>query len=217
VVHVTKSGNISNSVIVKRFMRALCIVAFVVTQASAVAALAQSAGTCAATYSAPAKAGMTLTIESRPAEAVLTGSDREGIRVSCTVSESSRAAEVKIHFEQTGDFGKLRVDGGPSNNMHIRIELPRKTNLKLRVPAGEVRVDQLAGDKDILLKAGEIVVSGVTASEYRSVDASVGVGAVSAEAWGVRKGGFLRNFTKESAGGTYRLHAHLISGNIQLD
>jgi hypothetical protein len=160
---------------------------------------------------------MTMTIESRSGEIDVVGSDQAGIRVSCTLEDLDRAKDVHIQFEQTGDFGRLRLHGGIVNNLRIRIELPRRTNLRLRVPAGELRVEQVSGDKDIALSAGEIVVSNVNGSEYRSVEATVDVGAVSASAFGVGKGGFFRSFTKDSPGGLYRLRAHLISGNVQLN
>lgn len=177
----------------------------------------QNSGTCAAAVSFPARAGLEMTIVSRSGEIDIVGSDQEGVRISCKVDDQDDAKDVHIKFEQTGDFAKLMIHGGPSNNVRIRIEIPRRTDLKLRVPAGELRVDQVSGDKDIALSAGEITVSNVNASEYHSVRASVDVGAVSATEFGVGKGGFFRNFIKNSPGGLYRLRAHLISGNVQLN
>lgn len=181
------------------------------------AGFAQGSGTCAAPFSAPLRAGIALTIESRSGEVDVMGSDRDGVRVTCTLDDTDRAKDVRIELERSGDFGKLRLRGGPTNNVRIRIELPRRTDLKLRVPAGEVRIDQVSGDKDISLSAGEITVSHVNGAEYRSVKASVDVGAVNATEFGVGKGGFFRSFTRDSAGGLYRLRAHLISGNVQLN
>jgi hypothetical protein len=181
------------------------------------AGYAQSSDTCAAPFSAPLRPGITLTIESRSGEVDVVGSDQQGVRVTCKLDDTDRAKDVHIEFEQTGDFGKLRLHGGPSNNVQVRIELPRRTDLKLRVPAGEVRIDQVSGDKDISLSAGEITVSHVNAAEYRSVKAYVDVGAVTATEFGVGKGGFFRTFSRETAGGLYRLRAHLISGNVQLN
>lgn len=189
----------------------------VLVLAGAWSALAQNSATCATPASFPARSGMTLTIESRSGEVDIVGSDQLGVRVSCTLDDQDRAGEVHIQFEQTGDFARLKLHGGPSNNVHIRIEMPRRTDLRLRVPAGEVKVDQVSGNKDIDLNAGEIVVSNVNGKEYRTVNATVDVGAVSASAFGVGKGGFFRNFSKDSPGGQFRLRAHLISGNVQLN
>jgi hypothetical protein len=185
--------------------------------AGASVASAQGSGTCAEPFSASMRAGVTLTIESRSGEIDVVGSDKDGLSVTCKLEDLDRAKDVRIEFEQTGDFGRLAVRGGFVHNFKVRIEVPRKTGLRLRVPAGEVRVNEVFGDKDISLGAGEITVSNVTASEYRSVKASVDVGAVSASAFGVGKGGFFRTFEKEIPGGQFRLCAHLTSGNIQLN
>ena len=185
--------------------------------AGAIAAAAQNNGTCAAPLAFPAKSGTELTIDSRSGEVVVAGSDKDGIRVTCSFPDSGRAEEANIRFEQTGDFGKLVVRGGPSSNFQIRIEVPRRTDLKLRVTAGELRVDQVSGDKDLNLGAGEITVNNVNPTEYRSVKATVDVGGVSASAFGADKGGFFRTLEKNTPGGHYRLRAHLASGNIQLD
>jgi hypothetical protein len=212
-----KAGNISGFGAVNTIMPWLRCCAFLFLLGGASAAIAQITGTCATPFSSPARAGLSLTIVSRSGEVDIVGSAQQGIRVTCTLEDTDEAKNVHIQFEQTGDFARLRLSGGPSNNVRIRIEIPQRTDLKLRVSAGEVRVDKVSGDKDISLSAGEIVVSNVTGAEYRSVDASVDVGAVSASAFGVGKGGFFRSFTRETPGGLYRLHAHLISGNVQLN
>lgn len=185
--------------------------------AAAASGFGQNSGTCATPLSWPAKAGMTLTVESRSGEVDFAGSDQEGIRISCKTGDEDLSGEVHVHIEQTGDFSKLRISGGPDSNFHVRIEVPRRTNLRVHVAAGELRVDNIAGDKELSLNAGEIRVSGVNASEYRSVDASVGVGGLSASAFGVGKGGFFRSIDKDALSGTFHLHAHLLTGNIQLD
>jgi hypothetical protein len=52
---------------------------------------------------------------------------------------------------------------------------------------------------------------------YKSIDASVDIGQVNASAWGVDKGGFFRSFTKTTADGEYRLRAHVMTGQIDLE
>ena len=190
---------------------------FAVLLATAVPAFAQQGSTCAAPLAFAAHAGLTLTVESRSGEIVLAGSDQEGIRVTCTLPDPKRAADVHVHFEQTGDFSQLHISGGPDNNFRVRIEVPRQTNLRLQVPAGEVRVEEISGNKDISVKAGDIQISGVSEAEYRSVHASVGIGALSASSFGVGKGGFFRSLDRDALAGRYRLRVHLMTGNINLN
>jgi hypothetical protein len=82
--------------------------------------------------------------------------------------------------------------------------------------AGEVRVEEVKGDKDIDLGAGQITISSIHDGDYRSVNASVGVGEVQARAFGADKGGFFRSFSKNNPSGDYRLQAHVTTGEIDL-
>ena len=90
-------------------------------------------------------------------------------------------------------------------------------NLGVQMPAGEVKVDEIVGDKDIELYAGQITISSAREWDYRNVNASVDIGEVNAQVYGAdNKGGFLRAFRKENADGEYRLHAHVTTGQIDL-
>ena len=102
------------------------------------------------------------------------------------------------------------------NNLQIRIEVPWKTNLRVQMPAGEVKVEEIKGDKDIGLYAGQITISSAHEWNYRSVNASVAIGEVRASVYDADKGGFFRSFTKRTADGEYRLRAHVTTGEIDL-
>ena len=102
------------------------------------------------------------------------------------------------------------------NNLQVRIEVPWKTNLRVHMPAGEVKVEEIKGDKDIDLYAGQITVSSAHEWNYRSVNASVAIGEVRAPMYNADKGGFFRSITKKTSDGEYRLHAHVTTGEIDL-
>ena len=198
-------------------MRSLWIGAAVLLSFASCAGIAQTSGTCAAPFEASLKSGTALSIDSRSAEIQIVGTDLEVIRVSCTLSHPDQANEISIRFSEAGAYSKLKLKGGPENNVRIRIAVPRAASLKIYVPAGVVGVDRVTGNKDIEIHAGVVTVSHVDGSEYKSVDASVGIGEVRASAFGVDKGGFFRNFTKENAAGKYRLHAHVGTGSIEFN
>jgi len=187
---------------------------------SASALRGETSGTCASGFTVPAEAGMRLSVYSKPAEVELVGTDEREIRVSCRLDDlddSARAHEVHIRFRKSDGAAQLSITGGPSNNVHITIEIPHQTHLKVRVPAGAIHIKDVAGDKDVDVHAGEVTISGVSAQEYRSVDASVDIGEVRASEFSVDKGGFFRSFTRSSAEGLYRLDAHIITGSIRLN
>jgi len=158
-----------------------------------------------------------LLIDSRSAEIEIVGTDNPGLRVSCTLEHAEEAREVKIQLSAEGIDRKLKVRGGPNGNVHLRIEVPRTTNLRIHAPAGVVKVAQVEGDKDIALYAGEITVSRVNDREYRYVEASAKIGEVNAKDFNVDKGGFFRTFTTENTDGKYRLRARVVTGSIVLN
>ena len=201
-------------------MRSLCYPVVVALLACSTAGLAETRISCSQTISHPLQSRAVLTIDSRPAGIHITGTDRDEIRVSCTAASSETARNVALHFSPTANGGKLSVEGpqlGQENNgLDITIEVPRRTSLRVRIFAGQVTADEVKGDKDIEVGAGQLTISSIHAGDYRSVDASVGVGEVKAQAFGADKGGFFRSFSRENPDGDYRLHAHVTTGEIDL-
>lgn len=178
---------------------------------------AQSKGTCAAPVSIDAQPGISLNIESISSGIDIVGTDQPGIRISCTLPDREDPERVTVRAERTGDFSRIQISGPRMNNLHIRIEVPRKAGVRLRMAAGQVKVNEVTGDKDINLEAGQVIVDHVDAKLYHSVHASVQVGDVRAAAFGENKGGFFRSFDKDTAGGPYRLRVHVMTGSVELN
>jgi hypothetical protein len=201
-------------------MRFLCAVASAALFACNLAGLAETKVPCDQTLTAPLRSSAVLVIESRPTGLEIVGTDQEKIHVTCQGGNSEEAApHILLQFSPSRDGGKLTIEGSHvrhDNNLQIKIEVPWKTNLRVRMPAGEVKVEEIKGDKDIDLYAGQITISSAHEWNYRSVNASVAIGQVRASVYDADKGGFFRNFTKKTADGEYRLHAHVTTGEIDL-
>lgn len=159
-------------------------------------------------------------IDSRPAGLQIVGTDQDSIHVTCTAGSDETARDATLHFSSTPNGGKLSIKGAHldhgNNGLQIRIEVPRRTHLSVRMFAGEVRVEEVKGDKDIEIGAGQVTISQIHGGDYRSVDASVSAGEVKAQAFGADKGGLFRSFSRNNASGEYRLHAHVTTGEIDL-
>ena len=195
-------------------MKRLTAVAGAAFLACAIAGWGETFGHCGETLDAPLHPHESLTIDSRPAGIQVVGTDKEAITVTCTSNDADVARHVKMRL--TG--AKLTISGTQvrNGNLQIRVEVPRKTNLRVMMPAGEVKVEDVAGDKDIDLYAGQITISSTRDWDYRRIEASVDIGQVNASAYGVSKGGFFRSFSNKSPDGEYRLWAHVITGQIDL-
>lgn len=201
-------------------MRFVCCAAAAAFLTCSIAGLAETKVPCGRTMSGALSSRAELTIDSKPAGLEIVGTDQEGIRVSCTAGDEETARGVAFHFSRTANGGKLSIEGADSlhrnNGIEVRIEVPKRTNLSIRMPAGQVKVEEVKGDKDIDLMAGQITISSIHDGDYRRVDASVGVGEVKAQAFGEDHGGFFRSFSRNNAMGDYRLQAHVTTGQIEL-
>ena len=178
----------------------------------------QSDVPCGQALDAPLRSSAMLTIDSRPAGIEIVGTDQEAIHVSCKADDTDSARHIRLRFSGTPTHAKVTITGAylKHGNLQIRVEVPRKMNLGVQMPAGKVKVDEIVGDKDIELYAGQITISLAREWDYRNVDASVDIGEVNARVYGADKGGFFRVFRKENADGEYRLHAHVTTGQIDL-
>jgi hypothetical protein len=176
----------------------------------------QVKGTCERAFEANFRGGGKLQMDLRSADIEVTGADAAVVRVSCEMKNSARAKEVAITFNGAGSFGDLGIHGGPNNDIHYRIEVPKNLSLFIRVPAGDLRVSGVVGDKDIEMHAGDLTISVGDPTEYRHADASVYAGDLNAGAFGVTKGGLFRSFNRDNPTGKYHLHAHVGAGDLIL-
>ena len=199
-------------------MKILTIAAGATLFACNLVSFSQSDVPCGQTLDAPLRSSAILTIDSRPVGIEIVGTDRETIHVSCTADDTDSARNVRLRFSGTPTHARLTITGAylKHGNLQIRVEVPRKLSLGVQMPAGEVKVDEIVGDKDIELYAGQITISSSHEWDYRKVNASVDIGQVNAQVYGADKGGFFRVFRKENAEGEYRLHAHVTTGQIDL-
>jgi DUF4097 and DUF4098 domain-containing protein YvlB len=199
-------------------MRTLSAVVGAAMLAWNLAGFAHADAPCGQTLDAPLRPRAVLTIHSRPAGLEIVGTDEAAIHVSCTSGDEGDAQRIRIRSQGNQDDETLTIEGDllKGNNVRVRIEVPRKTSLRVEMSAGDVKVEEVTGDKDINLYAGQITISSTRSWDYRSVDVSVSIGEVRAPVYGAEKGGFFRGITKETANGEYSLYAHVITGEIDL-
>jgi hypothetical protein len=176
------------------------------------AVLGQLPGNCSRPFEAALQPGTRLSIDVRSGDIEIVGINGAALRVSCRMKDGDRPEEVKI----TLAANHLRVYGGPNNDVHIRIELPSRTDLLVRSPAGNMTVSGVSGDKDVEIRAGDLTILVGDVDSYRVAEGSVLAGDLNASAFGVVKDGLFRSFRKENAKGRYRLHAKLLAGDLTL-
>ncbi len=145
----------------------------------------------------------------------ITPSDSEIIRVTCRARSEEQLRQVKVEIKRTDGSAAVYVSDTPNNNFHATIEVPRRSNLWVRLSAGELVVESVEGDKDMEVRAGRIQADVPHPEQYGHRDASVLTGSINASVFDVSKGGLFRSFEQRGPG-KYRLHAHVMTGEIYL-
>jgi hypothetical protein len=198
-------------------MKMLCASAGFSLLACSLTSIVHAEPACSQPLDAALRSRGALTIDSRSAGLEIVGTDQTVMHVTCSVNNVEQADDIRLKISGNDDNRTLAITGGSTNgNFQVRVEVPRKTSLKVKMPAGQVKVEEVVGDKDIDLYAGQISISSARLWDYRNVHASVDIGQVDAQAYGTEKGGFFRTFSKQSPEGEYSLHAHVMTGQIEL-
>lgn len=144
----------------------------------------------------------------------ITPIDSENIVVSCR-AHAEELKRVKVEIKPTDASADVYVSETPHDNFQATIEVPRHSNLWARLSAGELVVEDVEGDKNLEVLAGRIQVDVPHAEQYSHRDASVMAGSIESSAFDVSKGGLFRSFEQHGPG-KYRLHAHVMTGEIDL-
>lgn len=152
----------------------------------------------------------------RSGEILIVGSDDQKITVDLSGKNADKFQDMKGRLSVDKHAAQLDVTGGPRNELEIIIHVPRNSDLTARIFAGEVNVEDVIGNKDLELHAGELNVNVGKAEDYGHVHVSVGVGQVDAEAFGPdSKAGFFRTISRDTAG-KYSLRAHVGTGQLSV-
>ena len=159
--------------------------------------------------------GRQLSLLLRSGDVRVVGKGDNRISVRLDARDRERAREVKEYFERFENTAELRVSGGPKNDLQIIVEVPKNTGLFVRMPAGQLEISDITGDKDVQLHAGELILHVGDPADYAHVDASVTSGGLEAQPFHEDHGGLFRSFEK-SGNGRYRLHAHVGAGDLTL-
>lgn len=144
----------------------------------------------------------------------ISGHPDNRIRMTWSVGDGARLDRVVARADVRGSNAKIVTDG-PKHDFRVEIQVPLKTDLFVRLTAGDLRLDHVEGSKDVELHAGDLRIDVNRAEDYHSVDASIWAGEIHAEPFNVRKDGLFRSFDWKGPG-RYRLHAHLKAGDVWL-
>jgi hypothetical protein len=158
---------------------------------------------------------MPLRLNLRSGEILIVGTDDNKITVDLAGKNADKIQDVKGRLSVSNNVAELHLSGGPKNELQIIIHLPKNSDLTARIFAGDVSVQDVIGNKDLELHAGQLTIAVDKPEDYGHVDMSVNAGEVDAEVFGDSKGGLFRSICRETEG-KYRLHAHVGTGQLSI-
>jgi hypothetical protein len=167
------------------------------------------------TVQQPFASGGTIRLHLEAGGYTVKASSSDSIVVTYPADTNGNPSRVKVEIRLAGTRADVFVRHTPRNNFSATIEIPRHSNLWTRLTAGELDVNDVEGDKDIELWAGQINIDVPHPEAYGHRDASVLAGSLEASAFNISKGGLFRSFRQEGSG-KYRLHAHVTTGEIDI-
>lgn len=131
------------------------------------------------------------------------------------VAFGGNVANAKAELTADGAHANLAVKDTPHSNFHATIELPKTTDIVLRLGGGNLEMAAIAGNKDIECGGGNVEISVGPVNDYSSLDASVKAGNLDGGPFGKSDGGIFPHLTW-SGPGKYKLRASLGAGNLEL-
>ena len=145
----------------------------------------------------------------------ISGSPDNRIRLEWSVRDPAQLPRVKARADVRDREATITTDAPSNKGLKVAIQVPMQADLYVRLTAGDLRIDGIQGNKDVELHAGDVRIDVGRAEDYRSVDASVWAGDITAPPFRVNKGGLFRSFDWRGKG-PYRLHAKLKAGDLHL-
>jgi hypothetical protein len=158
--------------------------------------------------------GGTVRLDLAAGEYEIVASKDDRIRVSWP--DRGKNADVTLRIDVQASRATVRTETPWKDGPTIRIELPRRTNMIVRLTAGDLKISGIEGSKDVTARAGDVSIDVGAREQYRYVTASVTVGDLTADAFNVNQDGLFRSF-EWTGKGQYELRAHLMAGDLKLN
>src|SRR5580704_9737801 len=191
----------------------------------AVSVLLTSVGFCQSTqettnlqdqkFEANLTSGTSLRLRLHDGNYRVVGGDSEKISVRVEGKNAELAKQIKIRLKRSDGVVDLKLSNVPKNELQVTIEIPRSTNLYARMRGGDLSVEGVVGDKNLELTGGDLTIQVGSPEDYSHVDLSVRFGDVTGAQFGDPKG-WLGNAVRKEGNGRYRLHAHVMAGDLVL-
>jgi len=134
------------------------------------------------------------------------------IRVHWTLEDESD--DVDTQAKVKGNQATIDIDG-PRKHFRTVIEVPRNSDLTVRLTAGELDVGNVGGDRDIQLRAGDLSIEVGDTDNYGNVEGSLWAGDINAGPFNRSASGLFRSIEWQGEG-DHDVYFKLYAGDVRL-
>jgi hypothetical protein len=145
----------------------------------------------------------------------VSGSPDDRVHVEWSIRDPSKMKRVHVDARVTGAEAVVRVEGPDNSDLRVHVRVPARSDLVVRMTAGDLKVEGIQGDKDVASHAGDLDIEMGPIADLRRVEAAVWAGDLQAAPLQISKGGLFRSF-KWDGKGRYQVQAHLKAGDLKL-
>jgi hypothetical protein len=162
----------------------------------------------------PFGAGGTVNMKLSAGEYRIEGTPDDAIHVRWRTRSREELKRSKVAVIVEGSSATIQTRG-PREHFQVMIEVPERTDLLVRLSAGDLQIRRIEGHKDVDVWAGDLTIAIGDPDTYRRIDASVRAGDLSVGPLGVNKGGLFRSVRADGKG-KYDLLVKLFAGDLKL-
>jgi len=145
----------------------------------------------------------------------ITGGAQDRVRIDWSVRTAEALATVHARVDVRDHDMNITTNGPRNQGLKFTIRVPNQSDLYVRLSAGDLTIEDVRGNKDVELRAGDLRIDVGRAEDYKTVDGSLWAGDIRASAFQIFKEGLFRSFDW-TGNGPYRLHTHLMAGDLHL-
>jgi len=167
-------------------------------------------------FETPFSRGNSLRLRLHDGDFRVIGTDSEKISIHVDAKNVDQVKRIGIRLKREDDGTlNLELSHVPKNELQVTITVPLSTNLYAHMRGGDLSVEGIHGDKDLELTGGDLTIGVGAPEEYSEIDLSVRFGDISGTQFGNPKG-WIGNSLRKAGTGKYRLHAHVMAGDLVL-
>jgi len=159
--------------------------------------------------------GGVIRLDLTPGAYHLVGRPGDTIRMSWHTQKPEMLDRIRGEVAIKAGRAVVTTSAPHNSSATFEIEVPERSNLEIDLPAGDLSVRGVEGDKNLSMWAGDVTIEVGKTELYRRVYASVRFGDISAPPFNRTTGGIFRSLSWRGAG-KYTMRAKLFAGDLKL-